>query len=211
METNIKTNLQERIESNQPLVVEIGCGKKKSQNRINVDRVDMPHVDIVADIEKGLKFFPDRCVDELYGFSVLEHIQNFKLLMAEIVRILKENGKAFIFVPHFSNPHFYSDWTHVRAFGLYSFYYFVSQQKQLRRKVPDFYTETKIRIVSQRLVFKSYVKIPGTKYKIPRLCKFLYEWFFNLHPNLQECYEEYFCYIFPCSGIEVVFTPEQIN
>jgi hypothetical protein len=29
---------------------------------------------------------------------------------------------------------------------------------------------------------------------------------FNCHRSLQEFYEEHLCYIFPCYGIEIVFT-----
>ena len=48
--------------------------------------------------------------------------------MREITRVLKKNGKANIFVPHFSNPYYYSDYTHKRFLGLYTFYYFVETE-----------------------------------------------------------------------------------
>ena len=155
MEPLIRVDLQREISGSEPLVLELGCGRKKVAGRITVDKVDLPGVDIVADLEEGLAFLPDRSVDEIHCRSVLEHIENFESLMAEMVRVLKDDGKAHIFVPHFSNPYYYSDYTHRRFFGLYTFYYFVSPEKQLSRKVPDFYTDTRIEILSQRLVFRS--------------------------------------------------------
>ena len=209
MEPIIKIDLDEALNSTKPLTIELGCGNIKQQGRIGIDKVDMPHVDIVADIEQGLGFLPDNSIEQVHCRSVLEHIKNFEGLMREITRVLKKDGQAHIFVPHFSNPHYYSDYTHIRPFGLYTFYYFVEKKLQLKRKVPDFYTDVRIRILSQHLVFKSLYKIPGSSRKISRPVKLLCDWFFNLHPSIQEYYEDNFCYMFPCRGIEVIFTPEK--
>jgi len=201
MQPLIRINLEEKINGAKPVVIELGCGRKKGPDRITIDKVDMPHVNIVADIEDGLPFLPDRSVDEIHCRSVLEHIKNFENVLKEIVRVLKKDGRAHIFVPHFSNPHYYSDFTHTRFFGLYTFYYFVDAKYQLNRKVPNFYTDIRIRILSQRLKFRS-------SFKILNPFKKLLGRFFNLHKLLQEYYEENLCYLFPCHGIEIVFTPD---
>jgi len=198
MEPSIKIDLEKRIKNEKPIVVELGCGKKKKPERITIDKVDLPNVDIVADMEDGLSFLPDNSVDEIHCRSVLEHIQNFENLIREIVRVLKRHGRAYVFVPHFSNPYCYSDYTHKRFFGLYTFYYFVATEKQLKRKVPPFYTNVRIKILSNRLKFRS-------SFKILNPFKKLFGWFINLHPLLQAYYEENLCYIFPCDGINVVF------
>ncbi len=197
---SIKIDLEQLINSPNPVIIELGCGQKKKHDRIAVDKVDLPHIDIVADIENGLPFLPDSSVDQIHCRSVLEHIENFENLMREITRVLKKDGKAYIFVPHFSNPYYYSDPTHKRFFGLYTFYYFVDKEHQLKRRVPDFYTDTRILILSQRLKFRSIFSILNPFKK-------LIGWFLNLHPALQAYYEENLCYIFPCHGIEIVFTP----
>lgn len=200
MRPSIRANLEQIIRSGQPLIVELGGGRKRTAGRITIDRVDLPGVDIVANLEDGLPFLPDRSVDEIHCRSVLEHIENFEGLMGEIARVLKEEGTAHIFVPHFSNPYYYSDYTHKRFFGLYSFYYFVSPEKQLSRKVPDFYTDTRIEILSQRLVFRS-------SFRLVRPLKKLIGWFLNTHTCMQQYYEENLCYLFPCHGIELIFRP----
>ena len=88
---------------------------------------------IHADLEAGLPFLPDRSVDEIHCRSFLEHIENFEHLFTEMVRVLKDDGRACIFVPHFSNPYYYSDYSHKRPFGLYTFYYFAAPERQFRR------------------------------------------------------------------------------
>jgi ubiquinone/menaquinone biosynthesis C-methylase UbiE len=201
MKPVIKIDLEKIISDGGPLILELGCGQKSKQGRITVDKVDLPNVDIVADIENGLSFLPDDSVDEIHCRSVLEHIQNFEGLMREIVRILKKNGKAHIFVPHFSNPFYYSDYTHKRFFGLYTFYYFVDIERQLRRKVPNFYADIRINIISKRLVFRS-------PFWFSRQIKKAFGFIINCNSFFMEFYEQHLCYIFPCHGIELVFTTD---
>ena len=200
MNYNSKINLEQILNNNSSLIIELGCGQKRKKGRVTIDKVDLPHVDIVADIESGLPFLPDNSVDEIHCRSVLEHIDNFEFLMREIVRVLKQDGKAYIFVPHFSNPYYYSDYTHKRHFGLYNFYYFVKPQNQLNRKVPTFYTDIRIDIISLRLVFRS-------PFRLLKHMKKLFGFFINLHYSVMEFYEAHLCYIFPCDGIEIVFKP----
>jgi predicted SAM-dependent methyltransferase len=202
MQPLIRINIEEIVRRGGPINIELGPGTKGTEDRINIDKVDLPEVDIVADLEQGLPFLPDKSVDAIHCRSVLEHVENFDVLMSAMVRVLKDNGTAHIFVPHFSNPYAYSDYTHKRFFGLYTFYYFVHPEHQLSRKVPDFYTDIRIRILSQRLVFRS-------SFRLLKPIKKLIGRFFNLHSSLQQYYEENLCYLFPCHGIEVVFTPDR--
>jgi SAM-dependent methyltransferase len=200
MQPNIRVNLEKIIESGRPLILEIGCGQRKKEGAITIDKLDLPHVDIVANLEEGLGFLPDSSVDEIHCRSVLEHIDNFENLMKEIVRVLKPNGKAYVFVPHFSNPYYYSDYTHKRFFGLYSFCYFVAPECQLKRKVPVFYTPTRIKILSLKLVFTS-------PFFISKNLKKIFGYFVNSHRIFKEFYEQHLCYILPCYGIEIAFSP----
>jgi SAM-dependent methyltransferase len=196
-----KIDLSEALHKS-PVCIEIGCGRKRREHTIGIDRVDLPTVDIVTDIENGLGFLPDNSVDQIYSSSCFEHIHNFENLMREIVRVLKPTGKAYIFVPHFSNPYYYSDPTHVRFFGLYSFCYFVDSKYQLKRKVPDFYFDFKIKIISQKLVFDAPFPLRSLFARcVGRL--------FNLNMFMQELYEGSFSNIIPCHGLEIIFTPDK--
>ena len=195
----IKIILEERLKAG-PVIVELGCGPNPQAGRIGVDRLDLPGVSVVADLDKGLSFLPDNSVDEMISNSFLEHVENFDLLMKEIVRVLKPGGKKKLFVPHFSNPYFYSDPTHSRFFGLYSFFYYVPVEHQLRRKVPTFYSDTRIKITDLKLVFTS-------PFRERRWFKKLVGKVVNLNGWTQEFYEENFSQIVPCYGINLTFEP----
>lgn len=197
MEPLIRVDLEKVLADAAPVILDLGCGRKRVPGRITIDKVDLPQVDIVADLEEGLAFLPDECADAIHCRSVLEHIENFEPLLREMMRVLKPEGTAHVFVPHFSNPYYYSDPTHRRFFGLYSFYYFVDADRQLKRKVPTFYSDIRLEVVSLRLVFRS-------PFWGRRRLKKLFGVLFNLHPWFQEWYEEMLCYLLPCDGIEVV-------
>ncbi len=198
MKPQLKINL-EQVLSLKPVILELGCGKQKKMGAIGVDRVDLPQVDIIADIEDGLEFIPDNSIDKIYCLNCLEHISNFEKLMGEILRVMKKDANAIVEVPHFSNPYYYSDPTHKRLFGLYSFYYFVESKNQLRRKVPDYYFPFKIKILSQKITFDS-------PFLFGKIFKRFLQIIFNLGSSVQELYEENLCYLFPCSTLQIVFT-----
>ena len=199
-EAAVKIDLEKVLSGDMPVILELGCGSCKQQGRIGIDKLDLPGVDIVANLEDGLPFLPDRSVDTVYCRSILEHLHNFERIVREIMRVLKPSGKAIVFVPHFSNPYFYSDFTHVRFFGLYTFQYFVDSRNQLVRKVPSFYTDVKLTILSQKLVFSS-------PFRLRSYLKRFFGLLVNAHPRLQEFYEEILCYVVPCYGIETVIAP----
>jgi hypothetical protein len=46
-----------------------------------------------------------------------------RLANPQIAKDLEQGELIEIIVPHFSNPHYYSDPTHVRFFGLYTMSY----------------------------------------------------------------------------------------
>ncbi len=198
----VKFELRSKIERGDSIRIELGCGRTKGQGFIGIDNKDLPGVDIIADLEEGLPFFPDDSVDLIYSSHFLEHVDNFENLMGECFRVLKKDGVMEIAVPHFSNPYFYSDYTHRRFFGLYTFHYFAEQENQLERKVPNFYTSARFRVLSQQLVFSSpFSSRKRWKRRLGAL--------FNKSSYWQEFYEENLCYIFPCSEIRVTLAPEK--
>ena len=199
---SFKIDLTSRIKTGEGLKIELGCGPAKKNGYIGIDNVDLVGVDIVANLENGLPFLPDNSVDSVYTSHFLEHVNNFEKLMAECFRVLKRGGRMDVVVPHFSNPYFYSDYTHRRFFGLYTFHYFSEQKHQLERKVPTFYTDIRFRVLSQYLGFFSpFQKRNKWKKRIGKI--------FNRNSYWQELYEENFCYIFPCYELRAILTPEK--
>lgn len=198
--TTYKSNidLSAILLSDRKVILELGCGPQKRNGRIGIDALDLPGVDIVANLEDGLPFLPDQCVDEIHSHSLLEHIRNFESLMREMVRVLKPRGVVHCFVPHFSNPYFYSDYTHRGFFGYYTFFYFCDAEDQPTRKVPSFYHDIRIKVTSIQLVFDS-------PFRGRRTFKRAFGRVINWKQSLQEFYEENLCYIVPCYGLQVSF------
>jgi ubiquinone/menaquinone biosynthesis C-methylase UbiE len=116
-------------------------------------------------------------------------------LMLELFRVLKPDGRAEFVAPHFSNPYFYSDPTHRRYFGLYTFCYF-SAGSPFRRTVPAYQKELSFRLERVDLLFKS-----ARPFYVRYALKSLVGKLFNSCYYMKELYEENFCYLFPCYEI----------
>ncbi len=193
--------LDQRLAAGEPVVVDLGCGPNKAPGAIGVDALPLPGVDVVWDLNDGLGFLPDGSVDEIRSRHTLEHVDAFERLMRDVHRALKPGGRHVVVVPHFSNPYFYSDYTHRRTFGLYSFDYFAEPAWQPHRKVPAFYTDIRFRVVERELVFKSAFRFRNLIRQVQRRV-------FNVSRWMQEWYEESWCYAFPCQEVRFVMVPE---
>jgi len=83
--------------------LELGGGEnpqKKAEGFMNVDRVEIPGVDIVMDFETdNFPYFP-KTVDYIYCRHCLEHIENVRHFLNECHRILKAEGTAEFIVPY---------------------------------------------------------------------------------------------------------------
>lgn len=187
------------LKTKEPLKIDIGCGPNKKSGFKGMDIIPFPGVDFVIDLEKGFSFLEDNSVDEYYTAHFLEHIDNFELVMGEIYRTLKPGGICTVFVPHFSNPYFYSDYTHKRFFGLYSFDYFSASDTGFRRKVPSYNSSIKFEITERKLILKS----PGF-FVINLIKKHIFNRIFNSSKYFQSVYEEFFTKVFSCYEIKFV-------
>jgi SAM-dependent methyltransferase len=105
-------------------ILDIGCGRNKHPGAIGLDFMDLPGVDVVADLNKGLPF-DDESFDVVMANQVLEHVQNLVELIYEIRRVLKPGGLLVAHVPYFRSSWAHVDPTHLRSFALNSMDYFV--------------------------------------------------------------------------------------
>ena len=189
----------EDIAGARPLRVNIGCGRRHRAGFYGLDLLPLPEVDIQADLNQPLDKLPDNSVAEVMTEHTLEHIVNFIPLLSELHRVVQPGGTIKITVPHFSSPLAYSDPTHVRFFGLYTMFYFADQDHAYRRKVLNFYTSIRFKVLRIHLKFSraGFDKILGG----PK------EWMFNLNPRWQALFERHFCWISPAEEIIYTLTP----
>lgn len=181
---------------NKQIILDLGCGEYKINDKAyGVDIRRTSSVNVVCNIESNLPFKYES-VDIVYCRHVLEHIGDLETLLKEITRILKRDGKIVIIVPHFSNSLAYSDYTHRRFFGYYTFDYF-SSTKSKYWNVPRYRDDIRFRILKKRLIFRN----------IP-LLGHIFEFIFNSHEWLAYVYESKLSWFLPCFEIEFILTKE---
>jgi len=170
------------LQNRDKLIIELGCGQlRKFPDSVMVDRIDSDAVDIICNLDEGLGFLPDESVDLIYSSHLLEHLNDLGFFMKEIYRVLKKGGRKIGTVPHFSNPYYFSDYTHRTPFGLYTFCYFAGETP-FRRKVLRYDTTINFRISRMKINFYSPIKTVNIFRKVHGLI-------FNSSRCMQEFYE----------------------
>lgn len=136
------------------VVIDIGCGENKVRGSIGLDVRPCSGVDIVCRFDHALPL-KNESVDTIWCRHVLEHMADLEPVLKELRRVLKDSGRIHIIVPHFSNSLAYSDYTHRRFFGLYTFDYF-SSSKSKYWWVPSYVSSDQHFIIERkRLVFRN--------------------------------------------------------
>lgn len=185
------------------LKIDLGCGPRPKKGYYSLDILEISGVDIVADLNHPLEMLPDNSCSHIFSNHVFEHIQDLNVLMGEIFRIAKPNAIIEIVVPHFSNVFGFSDPTHIRLFGVYSFYYYVSKCNQPKlRKVPDFYTNYKYLVNSIQIEFYRLSLLD--RLLVPIMRKLV-----NININTQVFYERRLYFLFHASQIRFFLQPDK--
>src|SRR5439155_24436272 len=141
---------------------------------------------------------------EVYTRHTLEHVERLLDLLAEIHRVTRPGGRVEVVVPHFSNPYGYSDPTHVRFFGLYSFFYFSDPADQPRRKVPSFYLPQRFRVERVRLRLLSASLAD-------KAVRAVLQPLINRGPGWQDWYERRLCRWLPASDVRYVLRVQKFS
>lgn len=178
--------------------IDIGCGNNKDPRAdIGVDRLALPGVDVVCDFEDSDLPFEDRSVDLVIANHTLEHVENLEGLLREIHRVLRPEGRFEVIVPHFTNTLGYSDYTHRRFFGLYTFDYF-SIEASKHWSVPRYDNSFSFRIRNRKILFRNFSFLAAPL-----------EWLFNASDWAAYLYESKFAWFLPC--FELHFSLERID
>jgi SAM-dependent methyltransferase len=104
--------------------LDLACGERKQAGFLGVDKIKIPEVDCVWDLEKFPYPFKDNSVDEIYCSHYIEHTADVVRFMNEIFRMLKVGGKCTIIAPYYSSMRAWQDPTHRRAISEATFLYF---------------------------------------------------------------------------------------
>jgi len=105
-------------------LLDIGCGRNKIPGAVGIDKVPLPGVDVIHDLNSYPYPFDDDSFDEIYAIHVIEHLDSIVRAMEEIHRLVKPDGKVIIVTPHYSDYMSWNDPTHKWHLSTYSFRYF---------------------------------------------------------------------------------------
>jgi len=199
----LNESISKDLTNNVDLKIDLGCGPRPKKGYYSLDLLELNGIDIVADLNKPLDLLPDNSCSHIFSNHVFEHVQDLNLLMSEIFRIAKPDATIEIVVPHFSNVFGYSDPTHVRLFGIYSFYYYVRRSNQPgKRKVPDFYTNYKYLIHKIKIEFDRLSMLD--RLLVPIMRKLV-----NINLYTQTFYERRLSFLFHASQIRFLLQPDK--
>lgn len=102
----------------------LGCGRNPMDGYVNLDRADLPGVDVVHDLSVHPLPFDDDTFDEIIGIDLIEHIADPLSLMAELWRIAAPDALCSFALPYGSSDDAWEDPTHVRPYFINSWMYF---------------------------------------------------------------------------------------
>ncbi|MCB1866628.1 MAG: methyltransferase domain-containing protein [Chromatiales bacterium] len=133
-----------------PSRLHLGCGTDPRFGYWNVDIAPLPQVDVQLDLARGRLPFADASIDEVLCIDILEHLDRYPELLAEIHRVLKPGGTLHAQVPHFSCWCAYADPTHRRLFSIETFGFFAGDVGR------DYYFDFRFAAIRElRLTFES--------------------------------------------------------
>ena len=109
-------------------IVELGGGiNPRAGCNINIDLEDG---NITADLNNGIPL-PDNSVGVINALHILEHLHDKHKIMAEIYRVLADDGWVFIQIPSTDGRGAFQDPTHVSYWNENCFWYYTRKDKAM--------------------------------------------------------------------------------
>jgi predicted SAM-dependent methyltransferase len=90
------------MENNQKKQLNLGCGRSKRKECINVDSCKDVDPDVLWDLNKFPYPFEDNSFDEILAYAILEHLEDTVAVMEELHRISRPNALLHISVPYWA-------------------------------------------------------------------------------------------------------------
>jgi SAM-dependent methyltransferase len=128
-------------------VLNLGCGLKHLPEAVNLDVTAETNPDLIHDLNSLPWPFPDDHFREVLAYDVLEHLEDLIAAMEEIHRVCQDGAVVRITVPHFSCANAFTDPTHRRLLGYFSFDYATGENEI------QFYTRARFKKLANRILF----------------------------------------------------------
>ena len=158
----------------------LGCGNFKKEGYINLDWVKSVKPNVIHDLNSIPYPFKNNYFDLIEGDHILEHLKSpFKILI-ELHRILKNNGKLIIKIPHFSRGFTHPE--HNTGFG-------ISLPNYFNRSFQGGYMGVEFKLIKMKLNWSAQPYLKKQLYSRPvfyslQFFKVIINFFANLSPNL---------------------------
>jgi SAM-dependent methyltransferase len=167
-------------------VLHMGPGREEPFG-VKVDNQLAVRPDVLVDLNRPPYPFRENTFDAAYAFSVIEHLDNFFGVFAELHRILRPGGFIVVLTPHFSNDGSYIDPSHRLHLSARSFDYFIEGTDIFASY--GFYSKTRFKIRERLLMIEPpWCYLPGLQDLV------------NRAPAL---YERHLCYLVRGRGLYV--------
>lgn len=131
-----------------PRELNLGCGRRRREGCLNVDRAAQVAPDLVWDLDQFPYPLPESRFIRIFAGDVVEHLVNIPKFMREAHRLLAPGGLLEITTPHFSCANSYTDPTHRHHLGYFSFDCFTAGHDL------DYYADARFEIVERQIVFQ---------------------------------------------------------
>lgn len=144
----------ERPEADDPKTLRqlnLGCGRDKRPDCLNVDFNPAVEPDLVWNLDRRPFPLARSGFDTIYVKDVVEHVEDLMGFMEEVHELLAPGGTVVITTPHFSCANAFTDPTHRRQLGYFSFDYFTDGSAW------SFYSSFRFDIARRLLVFHNGV------------------------------------------------------
>lgn len=181
----------------QKRILDIGCGRNKRAGAVGIDRIGLPEVDVVHDLNDFPYPFADGSFDEIHAIHVIEHLDSVLATMEEIHRLCRPGARVVIVTPHHSDAVSWQDPTHKWHLNNYSFLYFDPDYPT------NYYTPARFRLRDRQLELARIWKLLGL------------QWLINLDNRLpalrflRKIWEQHLCFLI--RGKQMTFELEAVK
>lgn len=166
-------------------ILDVGCGANKEPGAIGIDRLPLPSVDIIHDLDVYPYPLSDNSFDRIVLNNSIEHVDDPIRVLVELHRIARDGAIIHIETPHYSSCDYYTDPTHKHPFSSRTFDYLVTGTRLNKFRYSE---HTKFDKVSVRLTFLTGLPL------LDRMSE-------RLVNRWQHPYELRFAWIFPARQI----------
>ena len=158
----------------------IGCGNKRIEGYLGVDKFRCDAADYICDIENEKLPFEDNTITAIILDNAIEHFYDIPKVINELVRVSRKGTIIKIITPHFSSLSSWIDPTHIHHLSYFSFDHFEKSSN------PQNYLGQGVKIQHKKLSFGG-----GVLGLTARLI-------FKISPRK---YEQKYCFIFRASTL----------